>query len=597
MIVPMQKVTLLVSRQDRDSALKTLRKMGVVHINIPRSVISEDISRLEEKLNRAEKAFRLVPETEEPGKPGKESARDIIDDILEIDELRSTLTQRLSELSDMEAWYDRWGKISLEDVKKLAKSGLFIKLYATSRSALEDIPGDAWVFEIGGDKNDVRLVLVAQREDERLPFKEEVFPPMEYKAIREEQGEIEKELKALSKKLWQYTGDVEKIQGYIQSAEKDLKLAKVRDSMAEEGPVLLLEGFIPEEKKDIIKKGADKYGWGYVLETPSEEDLPPTLIKTPKWVDVIKPVFDFMGTVPGYREYDISMWFLIFFSLFFAMLIGDAGYGLLFIGITAWARTRMKQFPPEPFRLMYILGGATFLWGVISGTWFGSETIASIPFLQQFIIPSVSSFDLKNPAAFNDNQTFMMAMCFIIGAVHLTIAHLINAWKLRHSLNAVGQLGWAMIIWGVYFLAGQLVLNKPMPSFGGWLLAIGFLMALFFSATEKGIIKGALSTLGNLPLDMISGFSDVVSYLRLFAVGYASVVVAYSFNQMAIGDGISSVFSGLIAAFILFLGHGLNIILGAMSIIVHGVRLNMLEFSGHLGMEWSGVKYEPFKES
>jgi V/A-type H+-transporting ATPase subunit I len=80
-------------------------------------------------------------------------------------------------------------------------------------------------------------------------------------------------------------------------------------------------------------------------------------------------------------------------------------------------------------------------------------------------------------------------------------------------------------------------------------------------------------------------------------VGYASVVVAYSFNQMAIGDGINSVFSGLIAAFILFLGHGLNIILGAMSIIVHGVRLNMLEFSGHLGMEWSGIKYEPFKES
>jgi len=597
MIVPMQKVTLLVSRRDRDTALKTLRKMGVVHINIPQSVISEDISRIEEKLNRAEKAIRLIPDTEKPGKPRGKTAREVIDDILEIDELRSTLTQRLSELSEMETWYERWGKISLEDVKKLAKSGLFIKLYATSRAALEEIPEDAWVFEIGGDKNDVRLAFIAKSEEERLPFKEEVFPSMEYKAVREEQCEIGNELKSLSKKILQYTAAVKKIQDYIRSVEKNLTLAKIRDSLAEEGPVLLLEGFIPEDKKDIIKKGADKYGWGYVLDTPSEEDLPPTLIKTSKWVEVIKPVFDFMGTVPGYREYDISMWFLIFFSLFFAMLIGDAGYGLLFIGITAWARTKMKQVPPEPFRLMYILGGATFLWGLISGTWFGSEAIASVPFFKQFIIPSISSFDLKNPSAFNDNQTFMMAMCFVIGAVHLTIAHLTNAWKLRNSLNALGQFGWAMIIWGVYFLAGQLVLNKPMPTYGGWLLAIGFIMALFFSATEKGIVKGALSTLGNLPLDMISGFSDVVSYLRLFAVGYASVVVAYSFNQMAVGDGISSVFSGLIAAFILFLGHGLNIILGAMSIIVHGIRLNMLEFSGHLGMEWSGIRYKPFSES
>lgn len=571
--------------------------MGVVHINIPQNIISDDITRLEEKVNRAEKALRAIPEVEKPAKSSGESAKNIIDDILEIEELRTTLKQRHSELTEMEAWYERWGKISLEDVKTLAKEGLFVRLYAASRSAMEDIPEDRWIFEIGGDKNDVRLVLVARSESDKLPFKEETFPVMEWGEIREERGEIERKLKALTKKMRQYTGDIEKIKDYIQAEGKNLTLVKVRDSMGEEGPVVLLEGYVPEDKKDIIKKGADKYGWGYVLDEPAEGDNPPTLVRTSRWVEIIRPVFDFMGTVPGYREYDISLWFLIFFSLFFAMLIGDAGYGLFFILLTVWGRSKFKKAPPEPFRLMYVLGGATFFWGVISGTWFGSETIASIPFLKQFIIPAVSSFDLNNPSAFNDNQTFMMAICFIIGAVHLTIAHLVNAWKLRNTLNALGQVGWALIIWGVYFLAGQLVLSKPMPTYGGWLLAAGFILALFFSATEKGIVKGALSTLGNLPLDMISGFSDVVSYLRLFAVGYATVVVAYSFNQMAIGDGINSVLSGLIAAFILFLGHGLNIILGAMSIIVHGVRLNMLEFSGHLGMEWSGIKYKPFEES
>ena len=103
-------------------------------------------------------------------------------------------------------------------------------------------------------------------------------------------------------------------------------------------------------------------------------------------------------------------------------------------------------------------------------------------------------------------------------------------------------------------------------------------------------------TLGDMPLSIISSFSDVVSYLRLFAVGSASVTVASSFNNMAIGGGIHSIVGGLIAALILFLGHSLNIMLGMMSVIVHGVRLNMLEFSGHLDMQWAGKKYQPFKE-
>jgi V/A-type H+-transporting ATPase subunit I len=100
--------------------------------------------------------------------------------------------------------------------------------------------------------------------------------------------------------------------------------------------------------------------------------------------------------------------------------------------------------------------------------------------------------------------------------------------------------------------------------------------------------------MAELPLGVISSFSDIVSYLRLFAVGFATVVVAESFNNMALGGGISGVLSGIAAVLILFLGHTLNILLGCMAVIVHGIRLNMLEFSGHLGMQWSGKKYEPF---
>jgi V/A-type H+-transporting ATPase subunit I len=302
-----------------------------------------------------------------------------------------------------------------------------------------------------------------------------------------------------------------------------------------------------------------------------------------------------MGTTPGYHEYDISIWFLLFFSLFFAILIGDAGYGLIFLASTFLVRRKFKKAPFEPFVLMYVLSGATIIWGALSGTYFGSEAIAQLPILKAIVNPNISSFDLSS-SGFNDNQTFMISLCFLIGAIHLTIAHLLVAIKNLKSLKMISQIGWVGIIWSLYFIAGSLVLGKEFPQVGIYLFIVSLILTLLFSNAENGILKGLGATLGSLPLNIISGFSDVVSYLRLFAVGYASVVVAHSFNQMAIGSGINSIASGIIAAIILLLGHSLNIILGAMAIIVHGIRLNMLEFSGHLNMEWSGIKYRPFAE-
>ncbi|MGM0568595.1 MAG: V-type ATP synthase subunit I, partial [Elusimicrobiota bacterium] len=112
---------------------------------------------------------------------------------------------------------------------------------------------------------------------------------------------------------------------------------------------------------------------------------------------------------------------------------------------------------------------------------------------------------------------------------------------------------------------------------------------------QKNILKGALSTLSTLPLDIVSSFSDIVSYLRLFAVGYATLAVASAFNEIAQSAGFDSFFAGFLAAAILFIGHSLNIMLCLMSVIVHGIRLNLLEFSSQLDMEWSGKEYKPFK--
>jgi len=148
----------------------------------------------------------------------------------------------------------------------------------------------------------------------------------------------------------------------------------------------------------------------------------------------------------------------------------------------------------------------------------------------------------------------------------------------------------------MFFAAGKLVIGRHFPHFALYLLGGGILLILVFENFQKNVLKGMLGTLTQLPLSVIGAFSDVVSYIRLFAVGYATVVVAESFNSMAVGDGINSLIGGLIAALILFFGHALNIILALMAVIVHGIRLNMLEFSNHLGMQWSGKEYKPFTE-
>ncbi len=108
-----------------------------------------------------------------------------------------------------------------------------------------------------------------------------------------------------------------------------------------------------------------------------------------------------------------------------------------------------------------------------------------------------------------------------------------------------------------------------------------------FDRNPRRLVLGFFKAVGGSIQSVVGVFSDIVSYIRLFAVGTATVTVASTFNEMA---------AGALAPLILVAGHSLNIALSLMSVMVHGVRLNMLEFSQHLGQQWSGVPYEPFKE-
>ena len=286
--------------------------------------------------------------------------------------------------------------------------------------------------------------------------------------------------------------------------------------------------------------------------------------------------------VPGYSELDISLWFLVFFSIFFGMLIGDAGYGIIYLALTFFAQRKfgLRTRDKSVFTLFYILSTCAVIWGLLTGTIFGQEWLSGL-------------FRPLMPALVENKN--VQVLCFFLGALHLSIAHLWRAVLKAPSPAALADVGWTSILWGSFFLAKVLVLGDGFPAFAKWFFITGPILVLFFTNPSKNILKGVLDGFSVLALSFVNTFTDVVSYIRLFAVGLAGVAVADAFNKMAMSVGFSSILAGAATSLILVLGHMLNVVLGPMAVLVHGVRLNVLEFCGHVDVKWSGFSYKPLK--
>jgi len=362
--------------------------------------------------------------------------------------------------------------------------------------------------------------------------------------------------------------------------------------MTDEGAVVHITGYIPKPSEDELTKTAQTNGWGLLILEPSSEDKVPTYVKVPKLFSASKPIFDFIGISPGYHEVDISAFFLIFFTIFFGMIIGDGGYGAIFLAASLFAKFKVKSKSAQSaINLFTILSVATVAWGFLTGNFFGivnsAEAVAANP--EAFQWPAVMS----GIEWFKVDQHIQL-LCFMIAITHLTIAH---GWKLIlqiNSLKAAGELGWLGLIWGAFFVIAEMVVKMPivpMQTAAMYLIAPGLLLMLLFSVDWKDV-----GDILNFPFGALGGFVDLLSYMRLFAVGLSGYYVAVSFNQL--GYGMFEAFPGgmIVGTLIIVFGHTLNIALCAMGVLVHGIRLNTLEFSGHLDLEWAGFVFAPFKK-
>ncbi len=583
MIVEMKKITIVVQEKDREETLDRLSRLGLVHVEHLREPAGGSLEEARERLQVVKKTLAaLPPEAESAGEPPALELEDLIGRVAELKEEEARLRDRAEKNRRLVEEWEVWGDFDPRLLRQLNGKGVWVYLTVIPERELKDLPGDVGV-EVFARRGGMAYCGIISRGMKYFHFKTRELPSQRLSEMIRDGKEIARAARQVNEELSRLARLRPLLEQEEERRSRELEFEEARAGMEGTGKLTYLRGYCPLPELAGLEAAGRENQWGLLMEEPGPEDEPPTLLTNPRWVKIIEPVFKLIDTVPGYREIDSSFVFLIFFSLFFAMLIGDAGYGVIFLAATGLAHWKLgpRLADKRPLFLLYILSAGTVVWGILTGTVFGQEWIPGVTGLVPWL----------------RDQNNIIGLCFLIGAIHLSIAHLWRLIRKAPSVLALGDLGWIAIIWTMYFVARMFILEKPFPALAGILGAGGLLLVIIFSIHPREFFRELVPRNFALFLNVISSFADVVSYIRLFAVGLATVAIADAFNSMAASLGWSSVLSGFFAAVILLFGHVLNMTLGGMVILVHGVRLNVLEFSGHLGNEWTGRRYSPFRGS
>ena len=637
MIVPMKKVSLIIRENKKNETLKKLRKLGIVHIEITEGS-GERLASLQEQIALLESAIFTIGKKKniEPKDVDAAEALSVATKIQALDvEKKQCQAERITLNSELDR-LKSWGDIDPSSLSDLEAKGYEISFYEMPKAEYELLDESIKTVRIDVTKSTVRFMLLKSNKEE---LDEAVTALNTYRLALPQlsTGEMKKRLSELSSRIDEIDETiasnacyVESIKRAVGATEKEIEFETYATGMADENllpesesplSVSYFTGYIEAENLDRLKQTAQSNSWGLLVEEPSVEDNVPTKLKNNKFVSLIYPLTDFLGTVPGYFEYDISGWFLAFILIFFGIIFGDGGYGLLICAVAAIPIVKSlitkKQISPM-FLLVGLFVLSTVLWGTLTCTWFGLSPEQLPAWLKSLSIPVISNvyadkiwypFWTNGTAGLTTAQNLQI-FCFSLALIQLTVAHIKGALRNKGSIKMLGDIGSILQLLGIYYLVLSLVVNAEVFSFGliigsilvGTvaiaLIGIGFVLSFVFSNYEGSIIKSILSSLTNIVsvlLGVVNVFSDIVSYIRLWAVGLAGAAISATVNELA-GPLLGNFMFMILAIVLLVFGHGLNMILNILSVIVHGIRLNTLEFSSHLDMSWSGHKFKPFKE-
>ena len=614
MIVKMSRYDIVLFAEQSDDFLALLRQTGLVDITASGWEPTEQDRQLLTDIESYRKAVAWL-ETFAKSDSMRRDAKPYADGgeayaaYVEAQQRKAALAGDVARLSKMADEIEPWGEFSAENGANLSRAGVVLR-YFTAQTSAFDAAAEEWserytVVEINRTSSTVYFVVAAAPDEEvSIDAQEIKAPAMDYRAARAEAAKAQASIAELDADFSRCAASVEAIRARLHELTVRMQNVKIRGTATEaaDGSLIVMEGWAEKETSARVDALLDGYpNVVYIKEDPTPEDNTPVKLKNNRFARV----FELVGSLyalPKYGTLDLTPFFAPFYMLFFAICLNDAGYGLVLLLAGLLLLKKGGASLNRAAWLTIICGGATVLFGFYSNSFFGLS-ISKVPMFAGF--------------HFLNFQQDFFSIALALGVVQIMLGLLINIcmttrlFGLRHAL---GTLGWFLLILSCCLAAGLSTLNEAWvipgftmgsPAFLA-MAGLGVVLMLFFNSPGKNIFVNFGSGLWNTYNNVTGLLSDVLSYIRLFAIGLSGGVLALVFNSLALGitglDGDLSAspwwaiaLQAVGASIILLIGHGINLFMSTISSLVHPMRLTFVEFYKNAGFEMGTRSFEPLR--
>ena len=591
MVTEMTKYDFILLSGDADGFLKKLQEIGLVDITRSVKPVDEQSEKLSLRAGiyrKALSALKGVEPAEFAEKTYGDLAVNVLETVKEREEAQAQLALLRKELEESRPW----GGFDVNGFKQLADMGL--KLHFYKAKAIDPAWKEQYALsEISSDGGSTYFVVVSDTDDYDFPMKELPAPNRDCAAIEKAIADVEDEIERKDKHLAElkcHEGDLQKELDKL-SSKLDLHLAQVAGEKAAEEYLTVFEGFAPAASEESLRTLLDQENVFYVADKAKVDDNPPIKLKNNKFVSMFELLTDMYGR-PKYDEFDPTVFISIFFMLFFAFCMGDMGYGLVLIGASLALKKVLGKIAP----LGITLGIATTVVGFLFHTFFSVDmlTWSWLPdAVKQCMLPSqIMGYDGT------------MVLALLVGIVHICLAMIVKTYqstKVKGFANSLGTWGWTLLIVGGVIVGGLALMGVMDSAVTKWvIIGIGILSALgifFLNDLHRNPLKNFGSGLWETYNTATGLLGDVLSYLRLYALGLAGAKLGEAFNAIGLqarGDGGAG---WIWFVLIVVIGHTLNVAMCVLGAFVHPLRLNFLEFFKNSGYEGSGRNYHPLQST
>ena len=601
MIAKMKKLTFLVYHKEYDAFLKSIRDLGVVHVatkaqgSAENAALQESI-RLSARYTAAIKMLQglnVQPAAAHTGDAGK--GTEVLAEIEDVQQQIQQVAHKLQAVEKELVQLEPWGDFDPKSVARLRDAGYQIDFYICSDKQFKEEWVDLYnATEINHVGSKLYFVTVMPKgENIDLEVETAKLPDCSLSDLHVRKENLAKQSEALQARLKDLAAsvvpDLQAAQAQVHSQIEFSKVVLNTDSLAD-NKLMLLQGWAPADCVSKIKdflEGKEVY---YEVADPTPEDDVPILLDNKGFFRLFEPIMR-LYMLPKYNELDLTPFFAPFFMLFFGLCLGDSGYGLfMLLAVTVYrlvAKNISASMKPI-LTLVQLLGASTMVCGLLTGTCFGFN-------LYDIQLPLFQS--LKEAISLDNQQMFNLSL--ILGGVQIIFGMILKAVNQTIQFGfkyAVATIGWLFIL-----VSTAIAFAAPgfMPM-GGTVhmvfLAIGVLMAYLYNSPGKNVFVNIGLGLWD-SYNMATGLlGDVLSYVRLFALGLSGGILASVFNSLAVGMSPDNVIAGPIVMVLIFvIGHAINMFMNVLGAMVHPMRLTFVEFFKNSGYEGGGKEYKPFK--